>query len=66
MDRVRGRASFALSTLQEVLELEPVTVKVSIDDGPNAQHRIAITRAGRKAEAEPTTPAPKPAATKKP
>lgn len=31
MDRVRGRASFALSTLQEVLELEPVTVKVSID-----------------------------------
>jgi diacylglycerol kinase family enzyme len=31
MDRVRGRASFALSTLQEVLELEPITVKVSID-----------------------------------
>ena len=31
IDRVRGRASFALSTLQEVLDLEPVTVKVSVD-----------------------------------
>jgi YegS/Rv2252/BmrU family lipid kinase len=33
MDRVRGRASFALSTLQEVIDLEPVRVKVSIDGG---------------------------------
>lgn len=30
---VRGRASFALSTLQEVVGLDPVTVKVKIDDG---------------------------------
>lgn len=30
---VRGRASFALSTLQEVVGLDPVTVRVKIDDG---------------------------------
>ena len=41
-------------------------IKVSIDDGPNAQKRIAITRAGRTAEGNPTAPAPKPAATKNP
>ncbi|MFN6963149.1 MAG: diacylglycerol/lipid kinase family protein [Pyrinomonadaceae bacterium] len=37
VDRVRGRASFALSTLQEVLDLDPVTVRVSID-GEAAQN----------------------------
>jgi YegS/Rv2252/BmrU family lipid kinase len=31
-DLLRGRASFALSTLQEVLDLNYVTVKVKIDD----------------------------------
>ena len=30
---VRGRASFALSTLQEVVGLDPVTVRVRIDNG---------------------------------
>lgn len=30
---VRGRASFALSTLQEVVGLDPVSVRVKIDDG---------------------------------
>lgn len=30
---VRGRASFALSTLQEVVGLGPVTVRVRVDDG---------------------------------
>ncbi len=30
---IRGRASFALSTLQEVLSLEPVMVRIRIDDG---------------------------------
>ena len=43
------------------------TIKVQIDDGPNTQKRIAVTRAGRTAEAGGTTaPAPKPAATKNP
>lgn len=31
---LRGKATFALSTLQEVLELEYVTVRVKIDDQP--------------------------------
>ncbi|MFN0138598.1 MAG: VWA domain-containing protein [Pyrinomonadaceae bacterium] len=35
-------------------------IKVSVPDGPNGQKRIAITRAGRKAEAAGTTPAPSP------
>jgi diacylglycerol kinase (ATP) len=30
---VRGRANFALSTLQEVVSLDPVTVRVKVDDG---------------------------------
>ena len=30
---VRGRANFALSTLQEVMSLDPVTVKIRIDGG---------------------------------
>jgi diacylglycerol kinase (ATP) len=30
---VRGRANFALSTLQEVVGLDPITVRVKIDDG---------------------------------
>lgn len=30
---VRGRASFALSTLQEVVGLDPVIVRVKVDDG---------------------------------
>ena len=33
LDSVRGRASFALSTLQEVVGLEAITVHVKIDDG---------------------------------
>ena len=32
-DRFRGKASFALSTLQEVLDLNYTTVRVKIDDG---------------------------------
>jgi len=32
LDTVRGRASFALSTLQEVIALGPTTVRVRIDD----------------------------------
>ena len=30
---VRGRANFALSTIQEVMDLEPLTVRIKIDDG---------------------------------
>ena len=41
-------------------------IKVSIDDGPGNQKRIAVTRAGRTAEANPTGSSPKPAATKNP
>jgi len=33
LDTVRGRASFALSTLQEVVGLETTNVRVKIDDG---------------------------------
>lgn len=33
LDSVRGRASFALSTLQEVVGLDAITVRVKIDDG---------------------------------
>lgn len=33
---VRGRASFALSTLQEVVGMDPVTVRVKIDDREEA------------------------------
>jgi diacylglycerol kinase (ATP) len=33
LDTVRGRASFALSTLQEVVALGPTSVRVRIDDG---------------------------------
>ncbi|MEO6050889.1 MAG: VWA domain-containing protein, partial [Pyrinomonadaceae bacterium] len=36
------------------------TIKVAVDDGPNAQKRIAISRAGRTAEGGPTQPDPKP------
>ncbi|MEO6654453.1 MAG: VWA domain-containing protein [Pyrinomonadaceae bacterium] len=43
------------------------TIKVAVDDGPNAQKRIAISRAGRTAEGGPTQPTPKPTpATKNP
>lgn len=36
------------------------TIKVQVNDGPNAQKRIAITRAGRTADADgSTSPAPK-------
>lgn len=38
------------------------TIKVQIDDGPNAQKRIAITRAGRTADKEASS-SPKPAST---
>jgi diacylglycerol kinase family enzyme len=33
LDNVRGRASFALSTLQEVIAIGATTVRVKIDDG---------------------------------
>ncbi len=33
LDSVRGRASFALSTLQEVIGIDATTVRVKIDDG---------------------------------
>ena len=33
IDGVRGRANFAASTLREVIDLDPVTVRVRIDDG---------------------------------
>ncbi len=33
VESMRGRANFAISTLQEVLDLEPTTVRVRIDDG---------------------------------
>ncbi len=33
VDSVRGRANFAASTLREVLELDPVTIRVRIDGG---------------------------------
>lgn len=40
------------------------TIKVQVADGPNAQKRIAITRAGRTAESDGSTPStPKPTAT---
>jgi Ca-activated chloride channel family protein len=42
------------------------TIKVSIDDGPNAQKRIAITRAGRTADAAPAMTAKPAAVTKNP
>ncbi len=37
------------------------SIKVSVDDGPNSQKRIAVTRAGRTAEGESSKPASKPA-----
>jgi Ca-activated chloride channel family protein len=40
------------------------SIKVQVADGPNAQKRIAVTRAGRTAEGASATP-PKPAATPK-
>ena len=42
------------------------TIKVSVDDGPNAQKRIAIARAGRNAEGGDAKAAPKPKATPTP
>ena len=33
LDSVRGRAGFALSTLQEVIDIDPVTIKISVDGG---------------------------------
>ena len=33
VEGLRGRANFAVSTLQEVLDLEPVNISVRIDDG---------------------------------
>jgi YegS/Rv2252/BmrU family lipid kinase len=33
LDSIRGRANFAVSTLQEVLDLDPVSIRVRIDDG---------------------------------
>jgi YegS/Rv2252/BmrU family lipid kinase len=33
VEAMRGRANFAVSTLQEVLDLEPVNIRVRVDDG---------------------------------
>lgn len=33
IDSVRGRANFAVSTLQEIFDLEPVSIRVKIDGG---------------------------------
>lgn len=33
VESIRGRANFAVSTLQEVIDLEPATVRVRFDDG---------------------------------
>lgn len=33
VESVRGRANFAVSTLREVIDLDPVTIRVRIDDG---------------------------------
>lgn len=33
LDGVRGKANFAISALQEVMDIEPVTVKISVDGG---------------------------------
>jgi YegS/Rv2252/BmrU family lipid kinase len=38
VESLRGRANFAVSTLQEVLDLEPVTLRVRFDDGE--QHSL--------------------------
>lgn len=35
IDGVRGKANFAVSAFQEVLDIEPVTVNVRVDDGPD-------------------------------
>ncbi len=34
LEGVRGKANFAFSALQEVIDIDPVTVRVSIDGGP--------------------------------
>ncbi|MFN2501088.1 MAG: diacylglycerol kinase family protein [Pyrinomonadaceae bacterium] len=34
IEGLRGRANFAFSTLQEVMDLEPVNIKIKVDDGP--------------------------------
>lgn len=39
VERMRGQANFAVSTLQEVIALDPVMVRVSIDDGEEATVR---------------------------
>jgi Ca-activated chloride channel family protein len=41
-------------------------IKVAVADGPNAQKRIAVTRAGRTAEGGATPTPPRPASTKNP
>ena len=38
-------------------------IKVSVADGPNAQKRVAVTRAGRTADGTPATPPARPTAT---
>lgn len=37
INAVRGKANFALSALQELTDLEPVTVRIRIDDGRESQ-----------------------------
>jgi diacylglycerol kinase (ATP) len=34
VNSIRGKASFAVSALKEMLEIEPVAVRIRIDDGP--------------------------------
>lgn len=37
VESLRGRANFAVSTLQQVLDLDPVMLNVSFDDGPETR-----------------------------
>lgn len=37
VESLRGRANFAVSTLQQVLDLDPVMLNVRFDDGPEAK-----------------------------
>lgn len=37
VESLRGRANFAVSTLQQVMDLDPVMLKVRFDDGPESK-----------------------------
>ena len=38
-DAIRGKANFAVSTLRELIDLDPVNIRVRIDDGPERSLR---------------------------